>query len=215
MSKVIIAPSLLAANFCNLENEFNKINSSAAEWLHFDVMDGCFVPNISFGFPLLEASRRLTSKFIDCHLMIENPSKYFEQFKKYGADGLTIHYEGNVNLSEDLQKIKELGMKSGLVINPDTEVSVIARYLDIVDLILIMAVHPGFGGQKFIEKTTEKVKEARIMIGSRPIRLQVDGGVSIQNSAKLIEAGADNLVSGSALFQSENFSQYVLDLQNN
>jgi ribulose-phosphate 3-epimerase len=106
-------------------------------------------------------------------------------------------------------------MKSGLVINPDTEVSVIARYLDIVDLILIMAVHPGFGGQKFIEKTTEKVKEARIMIGSRPIRLQVDGGVSIQNSAKLIEAGADNLVSGSALFQSENFSQYVLDLQNN
>jgi ribulose-phosphate 3-epimerase len=215
MSKVIIAPSLLAANFCNLENEFNKINSSAAEWLHFDVMDGCFVPNISFGFPLLEASRRLTSKFIDCHLMIENPSKYFEQFKKYGADGLTIHYEGNVNLSEDLQKIKELGMKSGLVINPDTEVSVIARYLDIVDLILIMAVHPGFGGQKFIEKTTEKVKEARLLIGSRPIRLQVDGGVSIQNSAKLIEAGADNLVSGSALFQSENFSQYVLDLQNN
>jgi ribulose-phosphate 3-epimerase len=215
MSKVIIAPSLLAANFCNLENEFNKINSSAAEWLHFDVMDGCFVPNISFGFPLLEASRRLTSKFIDCHLMIENPSKYFEQFKKYGADGLTIHYEGNVNLSEDLQKIKELGMKSGLVINPDTEVSVIARYLDIVDLILIMAVHPGFGGQKFIEKTTEKVKEARLLIGSRPVRLQVDGGVSIQNSAKLIEAGADNLVSGSALFQSENFSQYVLDLQNN
>jgi ribulose-phosphate 3-epimerase len=215
MSKVIIAPSLLAANFCNLENEFNKINSSAAEWLHFDVMDGCFVPNISFGFPLLEASRRLTSKFIDCHLMIENPSKYFEQFKKYGADGLTIHYEGNVNLSEDLQKIKELGMKSGLVINPDTEVSVIARYLDIVDLILIMAVHPGFGGQKFIENTTEKVKEARLLIGSRPVRLQVDGGVSIQNSAKLIEAGADNLVSGSALFQSENFSQYVLDLQNN
>jgi ribulose-phosphate 3-epimerase len=215
MSKVIIAPSLLAANFCNLENEFKKINSSSAEWLHFDVMDGCFVPNISFGFPLLEASRRLTSKFIDCHLMIENPSRFFEVFKKHGADGLTIHYEGNANLTEDLQKIKGLGMKSGLVINPNTDISVIAPYLDTVDLILIMAVYPGFGGQKFIENTTEKVKKVRSMIGSRHIRLQVDGGVSLQNSAQLIEAGADTLVSGSALFQSENFSQYVLDLQHN
>jgi ribulose-phosphate 3-epimerase len=215
MNKVIIAPSLLAADFRNLEREFEKINSSEAEWIHFDVMDGQNVPNISFGFPLLEATRKLTDKYIDVHLMIENPSKYFEEFKKYGADGLTIHFEKNPHVSDDLKKISSLGLKAGLVINPDTNVEVITPYLAQLDLVLIMSVYPGFGGQKFIEATYDRVNEARKLIedSGRCIILQVDGGVSIDNSQALIEAGADALVCGSALFKESDFEGYVLKLQ--
>jgi ribulose-phosphate 3-epimerase len=214
MNKVIIAPSLLAADFRNLEREFEKINSSGAEWIHFDVMDGLNVPNISFGFPLLDATRKLTNKYIDVHLMIENPSKYFEEFKKYGADGLTIHFENQPNIKEQLQTIKSLGMKAGLVINPNTEVSVLEPYLSEVDLILIMSVFPGFGGQKFIEATYNRVREAREMItvSNRKIILQVDGGVSIENSHRLKEEGADALVCGSALFKAEDFTSYVNEM---
>jgi ribulose-phosphate 3-epimerase len=217
MNKVIIAPSLLAADFRNLEREFEKINSSEAEWIHFDVMDGQNVPNISFGFPLLEATRKLTDKYIDVHLMIENPSKYFEEFKKYGADGLTIHFEKNPHVSDDLKKISSLGLKAGLVINPDTNVEVITPYLAQLDLVLIMSVYPGFGGQKFIEATYDRVNETRKLIedSGRCIILQVDGGVSIDNSQALIEAGADALVCGSALFKEDNFEGYVLKLQDN
>jgi ribulose-phosphate 3-epimerase len=215
MNKVIIAPSLLAADFRNLEREFEKINSSEAEWIHFDVMDGQNVPNISFGFPLLEATRKLTDKYIDVHLMIENPSKYFEEFKKYGADGLTIHFEKNPHVSDDLKKISSLGLKAGLVINPDTNVEVITPYLAQLDLVLIMSVYPGFGGQKFIEATYDRVNEARKLIedSGRCIILQVDGGVSIDNSQALIEAGADALVCGSALFKESDFEGYLLKLQ--
>lgn len=211
MNKVIIAPSLLAADFRNLEREFEKINSSEAEWIHFDVMDGVYVPNISFGFPMLEATRKLTNKYIDVHLMIENPSKFFEEFKKYGADGLTIHFENQPNIKEQLQQIKALGMSAGLVINPDTDVAVIKPYLTEVDLILLMSVFPGFGGQKFIETTYNRVKEARelISLSNRKIILQVDGGVSIENSHRLIAEGADALVCGSALFKAEDFTSYV------
>lgn len=214
MNKVIIAPSLLAADFRNLEREFTKINSSEAQWLHFDVMDGMNVPNMSFGFPILQASRRLTDKFIDVHLMIEEPNRYFEEFKKYGADGITIHFEKNQHLSDDLTKISELGMKAGLVINPDTEVEVIKPYLDQLDLVLIMSVFPGFGGQKFIKATYDRVKLARKLIeaSGRCIILQVDGGVSIENSQALIDAGADALVCGSALFKEADFEGYVLKL---
>jgi ribulose-phosphate 3-epimerase len=217
MNKVIIAPSLLAADFRNLEREFEKINSSEAEWIHFDVMDGQNVPNISFGFPLLEATRKLTDKYIDVHLMIENPSKYFEEFKKYGADGLTIHFENQPNIKEQLQTIKALGMKAGLVINPDTDVSVLEPYLSELDLILIMSVFPGFGGQKFIEATYDRVRIAREMItrSNKNIILQVDGGVSIDNSHRLIAEGADALVCGSALFKEDDFEGYVLKLQDN
>jgi ribulose-phosphate 3-epimerase len=217
MNKVIIAPSLLAADFRNLEREFEKINYSEAEWIHFDVMDGQNVPNISFGFPLLEATRKLTDKYIDVHLMIENPSKYFEEFKKYGADGLTIHFENQPNIKEQLQTIKALGMKAGLVINPDTDVSVLEPYLSELDLILIMSVFPGFGGQKFIEATYDRVRIAREMItrSNKNIILQVDGGVSIDNSHRLIAEGADALVCGSALFKEDDFEGYVLKLQDN
>jgi ribulose-phosphate 3-epimerase len=214
MNKVIIAPSLLAADFRNLEREFEKINSSEAEWIHFDVMDGQNVPNISFGFPLLEATRKLTDKYIDVHLMIENPSKYFEEFKKYGADGLTIHFENQPNIKEQLQTIKALGIKAGLVINPDTDVSVLEPYLSELDLILIMSVFPGFGGQKFIEATYDRVRIAREMItrSNKNIILQVDGGVSIDNSHRLIAEGADALVCGSALFKENDFKGYVVKL---
>ena len=215
MNKVIIAPSLLAADFRNLEREFEKINQSEAKWLHFDVMDGMNVPNMSFGFPILEAARKLTDKFIDIHLMIEEPHRYFEEFKKYGADGITIHFEKNLHVSDDLKRISSLGMKAGLVINPDTNVEVIEPYLNQVDLVLIMSVFPGFGGQKFIEATYDRVQQARNLIenSGRCIILQVDGGVSVENSLALIEAGADALVCGSALFQSEEFEKYVLKLQ--
>jgi ribulose-phosphate 3-epimerase len=214
MNKVIIAPSLLAADFRNLEKEFEKINSSRAQWLHFDVMDGLNVPNISFGFPILEAARKLTDKFIDVHLMIEEPHRYIEEFKKYGADGITIHFEKNQHIKEDLEKISKLGMKAGLVINPDTNVDAIEPFLNQLDLILIMSVFPGFGGQKFIEVTYDRVRQARKLIedSGRCIILQVDGGVSIENSRALIEAGADALVCGSALFKAEDFEKYVADL---
>jgi len=214
MNKLIIAPSLLAADFRNLEREFQKINDSAAEWVHFDVMDGVNVPNISFGFPILDATRKLTNRFIDVHLMIENPSNYFEEFKKFGADGITIHFENNRQLERDLKSIRALNMKSGIVINPDIEVSCVAPYLDDCDLILIMSVVPGFGGQKFIESTYSKVKEARELIDKSgyDIRLQVDGGVSIQNANQLRTSGADVLVCGSAVFNAPDFSKYIAEL---
>lgn len=215
MTNIIIAPSLLGADFCNLEREFEKINASSAEWIHFDVMDGIFVPNISFGFPLLEATRKLTSKFIDCHLMIENPHRYFAEFKKYGADGLTIHFEGNKDLKNDLIEIRNLGMKAGLVINPETGVDELKPFLTQLDLILIMSINPGFGGQKFMESTYDKIKATRKLIteSGLDINLQIDGGVSIENSKRIIESGANVLVSGSALFKAENFIEYVEQLK--
>lgn len=213
MSSTIIAASLLAADFRNLEIELAKINSSEAEWIHFDVMDGVFVPNISFGFPILEATRKLTDKYLDVHLMVDRPAGFFEEFKSCGADGLSIHYENNTNIAEDLLRIRALGMKAGLVINPDTDVKRISEYIELTDLILIMAVYPGFGGQSFIESTYERLKEARDIIQGRAIKLEVDGGVNHQNARKLRELGADVLVSGSALFKADDFNEYVTKLK--
>ena len=209
--KTIIAPSVLACDFKNLSTEIQKINDSNASWIHFDVMDGVLVPNISFGFPILEAVRSLTTKFIDVHLMIVNPSNYFKEFKKLGADHLSIHLENNNNLEKDIQDIKLLGMTAGIVLNPDTPIEQVFPYLKHLDLVLIMAVFPGFGGQAFIEATYQKVNilKSEILKQGLSVKIEVDGGVSNKNSKKLIDNGADVLVSGSALFKSENFQNYI------
>lgn len=209
--KTIIAPSVLACDFKNLSEEINRINESSAHWIHFDVMDGVFVPNISFGFPILQAVRALTPKLIDVHLMIVEPSRYFEEFKKMGADHLSIHFEKNPEVLSDLKKIKSLGMTAGVVINPDTPAEAVFHLLPDADLVLVMSVFPGFGGQSFIETTYEKVEALRKEINDKQLKtfIEVDGGVSVQNSKRLIDCGADILVSGSALFKSANFEEYI------
>lgn len=205
MSK-IIAPSVLSADFLNLEKDIKMLNDSKAEWIHFDVMDGVYVPNISFGFPLLEAIRKSTNKFIDVHLMIDSPEDYIEQFKKSGADGISVHWEGNLHIHSIIRSIKANGMKAGIVLNPATSISIIKDMIAELDLLLIMSVNPGFGGQKFIENTYRKVKEAKDLINrvGANTKIQVDGGVGPLNAKKLFEIGADVLVSGSAVFKSEN-----------
>ena len=157
----IIAPSILAADFANLERDIKLIHNSEAEWVHFDVMDGLFVPNISFGFPILQAVRRHTNKFIDVHLMIVQPEKYIKEFAKQGADGISVHYEGNLHIHSLLQQIRAEGVKAGLVLNPHTPISLIKDVLHLVDTLLIMSVNPGFGGQKFIPETVKRVEEAK------------------------------------------------------
>lgn len=202
----IIAPSVLSANFLHLEKDIEMLNESKAEWIHFDVMDGINVPNISFGFPILKAIRKITTKFIDVHLMIEKPENYIEEFKKCGADGISIHIEGNHHIHSTISKIKTLGMKAGIVLNPGTPISSIKNIIQEIDLLLIMSVNPGFGGQKFIEGTYDRVKEAKELIKKYKTNtlLQIDGGIGLNNAKKLFELGADSLVSGSAVFKSEN-----------
>jgi ribulose-phosphate 3-epimerase len=215
MSQTIIAPSVLAADFRNLERAFDRINNSEASWIHFDVMDGLFVPNISFGFPLLEAVRSLTDKFIDVHLMIENPNRYLDQFVKSGANHISIHFEKNDQLRADLESIRSMNCSCGLVINPDTAFEDILEFLPIVDVLLIMSVHPGFGGQSFIPNSIDKVKQAAAFRSKENLnyKIEVDGGVSIANSKDLIIAGADILVSGSALFKASSFDSYITQLK--
>jgi ribulose-phosphate 3-epimerase len=211
----IIAPSILAADFANLQQDIELINNSEAEWLHFDVMDGVFVPNISFGFPLLQAVKKHTSKFIDVHLMIVHPEKYIEEFVKYGADGISVHYEGNYHIHSLLQQIRNAGVKAGLVLNPHTPVSVVKDILHLIDTLLIMSVNPGFGGQKFIIESVERVAQAKALIlavGTNTL-IEVDGGVNTENAVALKQAGADVLVAGSAVFKSDNPKEYIAQLR--
>ena len=212
----IIAPSILAADFANLQKDIQLINDSDAQLVHFDVMDGVFVPNISFGFPLLQAVKRNTSKFIDVHLMIVNPEKYINEFVAKGADGISVHYEGNLHIHSVLQQIKNSGAQAGLALNPHTPVSVVKEILHLVDTLLIMSVNPGFGGQKFIPETVSKVSEAKKLIqeANTSTLIQVDGGVNIENCIALKHAGADVLVAGSAVFKAANPKGYIADLLN-
>lgn len=210
----IIAPSILAADFANLERDIKLIHDSKAEWVHFDVMDGLFVPNISFGFPILQAVRRHTNKFIDVHLMIVQPEKYIKEFAKQGADGISVHYEGNLHIHSLLQQIREEGVKAGLVLNPHTPISLVKDVLHLVDTLLIMSVNPGFGGQKFIPETIKRVAEAKKLcdeLNPNAI-IQVDGGVNVENAPLLKAAGARSLVAGSAVFKSSNPTQYIQQL---
>jgi ribulose-phosphate 3-epimerase len=203
---VKIAPSVLAADFANLQKEVEMLNSSQADFIHIDIMDGVFVPNISFGLPVTEAIHKYASKPLDVHLMIVEPDRYLEAFKKAGAEIISVHYEACPHLHRTLQHIKDLGCRSGVALNPHTPVELLEDVLEDIDLVCMMSVNPGFGGQKFIERTYEKVRKLRKMAQQRGLDLmiEIDGGVNQSNAPLLVEAGADVLVAGSFVFNSDN-----------
>lgn len=211
----LIAPSILASDFANLQNEIEMLNESEADWIHFDVMDGVFVPNISFGLPVLEAVRRHTTKPLDVHLMIEKPERYVEAFFQAGANIITVHYEASVHLHRTIQQIKDLGCKAGVALNPHTPVSLLEDVISDLDLVLIMSVNPGFGGQKFIPHSLQRIRQLRDMIdsGTSNALIEVDGGVYTGNAADLVEAGVNVLVAGSAVFKAENPAEMITSLK--
>ncbi|MBL0308617.1 MAG: ribulose-phosphate 3-epimerase [Bacteroidetes bacterium] len=214
--KTIISPSILSADFGNLQRDIEMLNQSKAEWIHVDVMDGVFVPNISFGFPVLQAVRKATKKFLDVHLMIVQPEKYLQQFRDAGADHITVHYEGNYHLDSIIHQIKKTGATAGVAINPATSVADLKEIIHLLDLVLIMSVNPGFGGQKFIPYATRKVRECKALIQSSgsKAKIEVDGGVGLNNAKELIDAGADVLVAGNAVFGSGDPAATIIQLQN-
>lgn len=204
MSKTLIAPSILSADFANLGRDIKALDAAGADWMHIDVMDGHFVPNISFGAAVMASIRDYTDKPFDVHLMISPVDPYIEAFAKAGANYISVHAEAGAHLHRTIQLIKSFGVKAGIVLNPATPASVLDDMMDDIDLVLVMSVNPGFGGQKFIHSQLKKITQIRTMIGDRDIRLEVDGGVNAQTAKLCIEAGADTLVAGSAVFKDGN-----------
>ena len=215
MSHTLIAPSVLAADFANLQRDIEMINNSDADWFHIDIMDGVFVPNISFGMPVLRDIAKHATKTIDVHLMIVDPDRYISTFKNLGADILTVHYEACTHLHRTLQAIKAQGMKAGVALNPHTSISLLEDTIQDIDLVCLMSVNPGFGGQSFIENTYDKVVALKELITSKGAStiIEIDGGVTSKNAKQLADAGADVLVAGSYVFKSEDPTKTITDLK--
>jgi ribulose-phosphate 3-epimerase len=213
--KKMVAPSLLAADFSNLAKDIRMVNQSDADWFHLDIMDGVFVPNISFGIPVVEAVNKLAKKPLDVHLMIVQPEKYITAFRNAGADLLNVHYEACLHLHRTIEEIHNAGMKAAVTLNPHTSVSLLENVIDMLDLVLIMSVNPGFGGQAFIENTYARIDQLKNLIEKRNSKalIEVDGGVSTQNSKKLYNAGANVLVSGSFIFKSDDPAKTISELK--
>ncbi|WP_248723798.1 ribulose-phosphate 3-epimerase [Seonamhaeicola sp. ML3] len=215
MNSKLIAPSILAADFANLQRDIEMVNNSDADWFHIDVMDGHFVPNISYGMPVIEAIKKHAKKPLDVHLMIEKPERYIEEFARIGADIITVHYEATVHLHRTLTQIENVGCKAGVVLNLTTPVSVLEDILPKCYMVLLMSINPGFGGQKFEDITYDRVKKLRQMVNEKGLdtRIEIDGGVSNKNIKALVEAGADTFVAGSYIFKSDNQTETIKDLK--
>ncbi len=215
MKNTLIAPSVLAADFANLQRDIEMINNSEADWFHIDIMDGVFVPNISFGMPVLEAISKHAKKTIDVHLMIIDPDRYIRTFAQLGANILTVHYEACTHLHRTLQVIKAEGMKAGVAINPHTNVALLEDLIKDIDLVCVMSVNPGFGGQSFIENTYSKIEKLKDLIirNNSSTLIEIDGGVTDNNAKKLVQYGADVLVAGNFVFKSENPQKTIADLK--
>jgi len=215
MKKILVAPSLLSANFINLKADIEMLNASEADWLHLDVMDGVFVPNLSFGFPVIHSVAKVNTKPMDVHMMVVNPEKFISQVRDTGAMMMNVHYEACCHLHRVIQQIKETGMKAAVTLNPSTPVVMLEDIIGEVNMVLLMGVNPGFGGQKFIEHCVEKVKTLKLLIRKNNLKtlIEVDGGVNLETGKRLVDAGADVLVAGSSVFKSENPLLFIHQLK--